>query len=101
VRPILKYYPEAGVNLANFDYCVSPGEATGELPRMCFDGNVKPLMFIEGTPMEIEAEARTLIPSFQDRGGFILSSGCEIPPESAPENIMAMVEAARTEGRHR
>ena len=37
----------------------------------------------------------TLLGGFIDRGGFILSSGCEIPPESAPENVAALVKAAR------
>lgn len=98
VSKILKYYPDAGVTLANFDYCVTPAEASGELPQTCFDGNIKPLMFVEGTPDEIKTEADALLEFFKDRGGFILSSGCEIPLESAPENIAAMVEAARGNG---
>ncbi|MGA2224726.1 MAG: uroporphyrinogen decarboxylase family protein [Syntrophobacteraceae bacterium] len=32
---------------------------------------------------------------FSTRGGFILSSGCEIPPGSKPENVAALVCAAR------
>ncbi len=44
------------------------------------------------TPQEIEAKAMNLLSAFHDRGGFILSSGCEIPPESTPENPEAAVE---------
>jgi len=36
-----------------------------------------------------------LIDLFAARRGFILSAGCEIPPESRPENILAMVAATR------
>ena len=43
----------------------------------------------------IKTEAVNLLNVFSDRGGFILSSGCEIPPESKPENIAAMVDATR------
>jgi uroporphyrinogen decarboxylase len=93
--PVLPYYPKAGVHLANFDYSVSTERAIKELPSTCVDGNIKSVTFVEGGPADIEAEARGLLRSFRDRGGFILSSGCEIPPESRPENIAAMVEAAR------
>jgi uroporphyrinogen decarboxylase len=94
VRSILPYYPEAGVHIANFDYPVSAAEARNEIPTTCVDGNIKSLTFVEGCPACIEAESMSLLSGFRDRGGFILSSGCEIPPESMPENIAAMVKAA-------
>jgi uroporphyrinogen decarboxylase len=93
--PILPYYAKAGVDIANFDYSVSVKEACGRLPTTCLDGNIKSLAFVEGSPADIEAEAAGLLRSFRDRRGFILSSGCEIPPESRPENIAAMVDAAK------
>ena len=62
---------------------------------LCLDGNLKPLAFVEASPEEIEAEARRLIRLFGKRGRFILSSGCEIPPEARPENIEALGRAAR------
>lgn len=93
--PILPYYPRAGVHIANFDYNVSVADAGNRLPTTCLDGNIKSLSFVEASPADIEAESADLLRSFRDRGGFILSSGCEIPPESRPENIAAMVEAAR------
>jgi uroporphyrinogen decarboxylase len=98
VQSILPYYAKAGVHIANFDYCVSVAEARNLLATTCLDGNIKSLSFVEASPADIEAESRELLSGFGDRGGFILSSGCEIPPESRPENIAAMVEAARTAG---
>lgn len=93
--PILSLYPQAGVDIANIDYEVDPMEARRALPHTCLDGNIKPLAFVEGTPDMIADESSRLMNLFSDRGGFILSSGCEIPPESKPENIAAMVDAAR------
>jgi uroporphyrinogen decarboxylase len=93
--PILPLYPLAGVDIANFDYCVEVGEARQALPRTCLDGNIKPLSFVEATPETIAAESVELLRQFEQRGGFILSSGCEIPPEAKPENVAAMVSAAR------
>ena len=95
VGPILPYYNTAGVHIANFDYCISPGMAVDGLPATCLDGNIKPVTFVEGIPEEIEAESAHLLSALRNRGGFILSSGCEIPPESKPENIAAMVNAVR------
>ncbi len=98
VEPILPFYTQAGVELFNIDYCVSPLNAMQALPQTCLNGNIKPVSFIEKTPAEIKAESSNLIDLFAKRGGFILSSGCEIPPESKPENIAAMVSAARGDG---
>jgi uroporphyrinogen decarboxylase len=95
IKPILPYYPKAGVNIANFDYCVSAEDAGNELPNTCLEGNIKSVAFVEAGPSEIETEALNLLRAFRSRGGFILSSGCEIPPESMSENIAAMVNAAR------
>jgi uroporphyrinogen decarboxylase len=98
VEPILPYYPQAGVGIANFDYCVAPEEVRRLLPATCVDGNIRPLAFVEATAAEISAQAEGLLAAFADRGGFILSSGCEIPPESAPQNVAAMVGAACARG---
>jgi uroporphyrinogen decarboxylase len=83
------------VNIANFDYCVDPLYAQEALPQTCLDGNIKPLSFVQATSEEIAAESSRLLELFAGRRGFILSSGCEIPPESKPENVAAMVMATR------
>jgi len=94
-EPILPLYAQAGVDIANFDYCVSSLDAQRALPQTCLDGNIRPLAFVEATPEVIAAESSRLLKLFADREGFILSSGCEIPPESKPENVAALVLAAR------
>jgi uroporphyrinogen decarboxylase len=93
--PIYPFFSQANVEIANMDFCVDPEEAMAVLPRICLDGNIKPWSFVAATPEEIAAESSLLLEQFADRGGFILSSGCEIPPEAKPENITAMVSAAR------
>jgi uroporphyrinogen decarboxylase len=98
VAAILPYYAKAGVQIANVDYCVNVAEAAKLLPTTCLDGNIKSLTFVEGNPAGIESEAQSLLRMLRQRGGFVLSSGCEIPPESRPENIAAMVDAVRASG---
>ncbi|MGD0282779.1 MAG: uroporphyrinogen decarboxylase family protein [Dissulfurispiraceae bacterium] len=90
---IYPFYPEAGVDLANFDYCIDPLRAQQILPRTCLDGNIKPLSFVEATPNDIARESASLLELFSSHGGLILSSGCEIPPEAKSENVAAMVRA--------
>ena len=95
--PILPRYSALGAHIGNFDYCVDPQEllsALGE-SRLCVDGNVKPLSFVTDGPADIEREAHRLLQIFDGRGGFILSSGCEIPPESREANVAALVRAAK------
>ena len=93
--PVLPFYPQAGVDIANFDYCVDPFDAQKALPKTCLDGNIAPVSFVEATPDVIATDAERLLDQFSDRGGYIMSSGCEIPPEAKPENIIAMVSAVR------
>ena len=93
--PILPLYNQCGVDIANFDYCVSTSEAQQAVPHTCLDGNIKPLFFVEATPEVITEESSRLLNAFASRGGFILSSGCEIPLEAKPENVAAMVSAGR------
>ncbi len=94
IEPILPFYRQMGVELANIDFCVSPRDVIEILPDICIDGNIKPLAFVEDTTVQIKSESGRLIQVFSKRGGFILSSGCEIPLEAKPLNIRAMVQAA-------
>ncbi|SPF44271.1 Uroporphyrinogen-III decarboxylase [Candidatus Desulfosporosinus infrequens] len=94
-KPILPYYKEAEVNLANFDYYVGSEEIKSLLPDICLCGNIKSGLFLKPDPAEIKQVAKILVDSFEERRGFILSAGCEIPPEANPKNIEVLVEVAR------
>lgn len=98
IDSILPFYPESGINLINFDYCVDPEIVQTKVPSLCVNGNIKSLDFEEGQPEKILADSLRLKERFSDRGGFILSSGCEIPPKSKPENIAALISASRARG---
>jgi uroporphyrinogen decarboxylase len=74
---------------------VSAPDAQQAVPNTCLDGNIKSLSFVEATPDVIAEESSRLLNAFASRGGFILSSGCEIPLEAKPENVAAMVAAER------
>jgi len=88
---IFPVYANAGVDIANFDYSIAAASAIAKLPRTCLNGNIKSLSFVDDDPEDICVLAKKLLDMFKERKGFILSSGCEIPPEAKPENVAAIV----------
>ncbi len=44
-------------------------------------------------PQEVEAYCEKLIKEIGANGGFILSSGCDIPIDAKPENVKAMLQS--------
>lgn len=95
ITDILEYYKQSDIRIVNFDWEMDPEVVKQKLPKICLDGNIKPLDFVQSTPQDIYDQAKKLLESFKDRGGFILSSGCEIPPEAKPENISALMDAVK------
>lgn len=64
--------------------------------RTVFVGNLHPSAVLAlGSPALVESETHRLVELFADTPRFILNAGCAIPPETPPENIRAMIRAAR------
>lgn len=97
VDPILRFYPGLGADVVNIDYCVDLPQAMKRLPGTCINGTVKSLSFVQESADSLTRSCAELIHAFSGRGGFVLSSGCEIPVEADPRNITAMVRAAGVE----
>lgn len=57
-------------------------------------GDVPSTMFAYQTPEEVAAYCEKLV-NMGMKGGFMLSSGCEIPLNAKPENIKAMMDAVK------
>ncbi len=66
--------------------------------HLCLSGDVHPAMLSIGEPEEVEAYARRLITEVGGDGGFILSSGCELPADVKLENLQAMISTTRNNG---
>ena len=59
--------------------------------RMALMGNVAPVnTLMQGTPEDVRRESYECIEKAGLDGGFILSSGCEIPRDTPDENTIAM-----------
>jgi uroporphyrinogen decarboxylase len=56
-------------------------------------GDVPATMLAFGTPDEVSAYCEKLITGIGMKGGFVLGSGCEVPMNCKPENLMAFMKA--------
>ncbi len=63
--------------------------------HLCFHGDVPAAMLALGTPEDVKSYCKKLIDEVGSDGGFILGSGCSVPPNAKPENFRAMLETGR------
>jgi uroporphyrinogen decarboxylase len=67
---------------------------------MCLKGNISCTDLAFGTVSQVKDRCKQLIDDCASGGGFILSSGCEAPVDSKPQNIEAMIDTAITYGEY-
>ena len=53
-------------------------------------------MFLLGTPQQVQTRVRSLLAAMQPFPTFVLSSGCDIPPNTPLENLDAFFHALAT-----
>jgi uroporphyrinogen decarboxylase len=92
---------DTGAAVVSLD-AISLAEAREKIgKRACIMGNVAPAQtLLEGTSEIVRREAERCLAECGDNpGGFILASGCEVPIETPPANIDAMIGVARRSAR--
>jgi uroporphyrinogen decarboxylase len=96
-EPILDEMLSTGADGLDLDYQTDPAVAHEKMrDRAVFVGNLDPSGVVErGSPEQVATKCRELIRTFADTPRFVLNAGCAIPASAPPDNIRAMVRAAR------
>ncbi|MBF0169707.1 MAG: DUF4445 domain-containing protein, partial [Nitrospinae bacterium] len=90
-------FTELAPDILTIDYMVPLDQALERAYPVVINGNIKPNLFIDGTPEEIREEAARLLATARTSERFILGSGCEVPLNATEANIHALMEAVRDE----
>ncbi|MCL5942706.1 MAG: uroporphyrinogen decarboxylase family protein [Actinobacteria bacterium] len=93
----LRTLADTGVQGLSLDSAVDLPTAARALPGdVVLMGNIHPVAVARfGTPDSVRAAADTLLDAMDGFDNFILSTGCSTPVDSPPENIKALIAAAR------
>jgi uroporphyrinogen decarboxylase len=91
----LESIAETGVHCFSLDYKVDLAEAKRRVGgQLCLAGNVDPVSVLTmAGPEQVKSESHDCITAAGEGGGFILTSGCDLPPTVALENLQAMLAA--------
>jgi uroporphyrinogen decarboxylase len=86
---ILDYMVKTGADVLELDHFSDFAEIKREIGgTVCVEGNLDPSgVLLQGTPELVREKSAELIRVAGSDGGLILSSGCEVPPETPPANI--------------
>lgn len=69
--------------------------------KVCLMGNIRSVeTMVQGTPTKVEEESYECIRKAGKGGGYILSADCLLPFNTPPENVRAMVDAAKKWGNY-
>lgn len=97
VEPLMKEMKELNVRAYSFGNAIDLETALKELPSdRLIVGNIDPAGVLRnGTPETIRQETTALLERCSKYPNFVLSSGCDIPPQTSMENLEAFFEASR------
>jgi len=94
--PYFKEFPK-GKLIASLDGTTNIFNAKKVLKdHVCIMGDVPASLLVAGTTKEVEAYVRSLVEKVGDGGGFILGTGCSMPPNATLENVRTMINTCKS-----
>jgi len=99
INPILDMIPETHADCLEADWQVDLVDARQRIgDRISIKGNLNTTTLVHGSQSEIYELSRQALRTMQGNPGFILSSGCALGRDTPPENVDAMLRAAKESG---
>ena len=96
--PVLEDIGQAGADVISLDQCMNLAESRSTVPDAVLGGNVDPInALLYGSQEQIAEDTLNCLQTAGTRH-FVLMSGCGVPPGAPPENVAAMVKAAKAYG---
>jgi uroporphyrinogen-III decarboxylase len=94
--PYFREFPKGKV-IASFDGTTDLFNAKKVLrDHVCIMGDVPASLLVAGTPREVETYVRRLCDEVGDGGGFILGTGCSMPPNANIDNVKTMIDVCKS-----
>ncbi|SDZ84031.1 uroporphyrinogen decarboxylase [Porphyromonadaceae bacterium NLAE-zl-C104] len=86
---------ESGANALHFGNAIDITEALSECPpHLIVMGNLDPVsLFKQSNPDQVKQSTLELLNRTKNYPNFVISSGCDLPPQTPLENIRAFLEA--------
>ncbi len=94
---IIEEMVKTGCDGISLDHMVDLKEAAEKIPEdVMIIGNIDPVNIIAyGEKKEVEESVNKLLKDMKNRKNFILSTGCDLPPDTNLDNIAYMIELAK------
>jgi uroporphyrinogen decarboxylase len=89
---------DTGVHALSLDSLVDLPKIATTIPKdVVLIGNVDPVgSLLQGDRAKVRRDTIALMESMRPHDNFIVSTGCDLPPETPLENILEFVETAKT-----
>ncbi|MCZ7662834.1 MAG: uroporphyrinogen decarboxylase family protein [Thermoleophilia bacterium] len=100
IDSVLDPFVESGPSVISVDVADMGYVSRTYGTRVGLMGNVRPAeTVLLGTPESVDQEVKQILDQAgANPCGFVLATGCEVPIDSPPENLLAFVQAARKYG---
>jgi MtaA/CmuA family methyltransferase len=96
-KHIWPFVKQLNIDILNLDAAIDFAEARQFFgDKVVLKGNVNPITeLLEASPETVRAACRASFDKAGTQGRFILSPGCEVPPQTPHENLEALIQSAK------
>jgi MtaA/CmuA family methyltransferase len=99
--PIIEDMANTGADGISIDSMVDMSAAREVIDGTALVGNIDPtVVLMNGTPETVEKASVEAMATGGFEGAFVLAPGCDVPPTCPSDNIRAMIDSAKNQGKY-